>query len=129
MRKRCKRSCRPTVRCCSCVPRLAGRRFPSCCGTRAPQSPVYRTENQEGLRARLSAKEVDAAIFASGSAVRGFARVTEGCGLSGLPAICIGAQTAAVAAQQHMTIHTAKAATIDSLVDCALEVLAEGDIK
>ena len=90
---------------------------------------VYRTENQEGLRARLSAEEVDGAVFASGSAVRGFARVAEGCDLSGLPAICIGAQTAAVAAQQRMTVHTAKAATIDSLVDCALEVLAEGDIK
>lgn len=90
---------------------------------------VFRAENQEGLRARLSEKEVDAAVFASGSAVRGFARIAEGCDLSALPAICIGAQTAAVAEQHHMTVHTAKAATIDGLVDCALEVFAKGDIK
>lgn len=90
---------------------------------------VFRTENQEGLRKRLSTKEVDAAVFASGSAVRGFARLAEGCELSGLPAICIGAQTAAVAGQYHMAVRTAQAATIDSLVDCALAVLAKGDMK
>lgn len=90
---------------------------------------VFRTEGQEGLRKRLFAGEVDGAVFASGSAVRGFALITEGCGISGLPAICIGAQTAAVAAQYHMTVHTAKAATIDSLADCALEVFEAWDTE
>lgn len=90
---------------------------------------VFRTEGAEGLQKRLSAKTVDAAVFASGSAVRGFARMAEGCDISGLPAICIGAQTAAVAGEHHMAVYTAKAATIDSLVGCALEVLAEGDME
>ena len=61
------------------------------------------------------------AIFASGSAVRGFAAAAGQEDLSQVRALCIGAQTKAQAEQYHMHTKTAKTATLDGLVALALD--------
>ena len=61
------------------------------------------------------------AIFASGSAVRGFAAAAGQEDLSQVRALCIGEQTQAQAEQYHMQTKTAKASTLDGLVTLALD--------
>ena len=61
------------------------------------------------------------AIFASGSAVRGFAAAAGQEDLSQVRALCIGEQTRAQAEQYHMQTKTAKVSTLDGLVTLALD--------
>lgn len=62
------------------------------------------------------------AIFTSASTVRGFVASSHMEDYSQVKALCIGKQTAEEAEKHHMHITIAKAATIDSLVELALEV-------
>ena len=61
------------------------------------------------------------AIFASGSAVRGFAAAAGGEDLSQVRALCIGEQTRAQAEQYGMRTQTAETPTLDGLVALAME--------
>ncbi len=62
------------------------------------------------------------AIFTSASTVRGFVATCPGGDFSQVKALCIGKQTADEAQKYNMKITIAKSATVDSLVDLALEV-------
>ncbi len=77
------------------------------------------------LQAQLHAGAIDAAIFASASAVRGFAAAAAGCSLSGLPAVCIGPRTAREATAYGMQAMTAENASTDALIHCILEVFSD----
>ena len=61
------------------------------------------------------------AVFTSASTVRGFAACTPGLDYRLVRALCIGKQTKAAADALGMQTSMAKEATIDSLVELALE--------
>lgn len=65
------------------------------------------------------------AVFTSASTVRGFAAAAGTEELSAVRALCIGHQTEAQALKYGMTTKVSAAATIDSLVDLALECAKE----
>ncbi|MCI8526172.1 MAG: uroporphyrinogen-III C-methyltransferase [Oscillospiraceae bacterium] len=60
-------------------------------------------------------------VFTSASTVRGLAAAT-GRNLTGVPALCIGRQTAEAAQEFGMNPYIARTATVDGLVELALEV-------
>ena len=62
------------------------------------------------------------AVFTSASTVRGFAACTKGLDYSLVRAVCIGPQTKKAAEELGMETYMAKEATIDSLVELALEL-------
>ena len=65
------------------------------------------------------------AVFASASAVKGFAASVGGMELTGIKAVCIGKQTQAEAARMGMRTWTAKQATLVSLTECLQEAADE----
>lgn len=67
-------------------------------------------------------KEVDYVAFTSASTVRGFVALSRQSDLSGVKAVCIGEKTAEEAKKHGMQIFVAKTATIDSMVECFLEL-------
>ena len=88
--------------------------------------PVYRTvyENprSEELRGMLEAGELTYVTFTSASTVKGFvSSVGEGADFSQITGLCIGEQTAAEAEKHGIAVKIAKKATIDALVDLAME--------
>ena len=92
-------------------------------GVEVAAAPVYEKTNTIPpiLKPMELLDERTWAIFASGSAVRGFAAAAGQENLSQVRALCIGAQTKAQAEQYHMHTKTAKTATLDGLVALALD--------
>ncbi len=66
----------------------------------------------------------DYLLFTSASTVRGFAAAAPKTDYSGLRAVCIGRQTEAAAAALGMKTRTAQTASIDSLIEKLLELIA-----
>ncbi|QIB70699.1 uroporphyrinogen-III C-methyltransferase [Aminipila butyrica] len=89
--------------------------------------PVYDTvevlEREQDAHGKLidfASADVDYVAFTSASTVRGF---VSSCGLTdltGIKAVCIGEKTAEEAAKYGMELFVARAATIDSMVECFL---------
>lgn len=77
---------------------------------------VYEPAGALDLDAELRKHPETLAVFTSASTVRGFAAMAQGLDLTALRAACIGPQTGAVAQALGMEVHTAKCATIDSLI-------------
>lgn len=88
--------------------------------------PIYDTVyvKQEFLdeKEEFEKNRIDMAIFTSASTVRGFARTTEGLDYKKVTAACIGKQTKAEADALGMNTFMAKEATIDALVELAVEI-------
>lgn len=88
---------------------------------------VYAEENIVSVQVRslLEKGEIDAVTFTSGSTVRGFAELTRGEGREALyqkfQAVCIGAETEAVAKEYGMRTVVAAEASMDALVQAILE--------
>ncbi len=68
------------------------------------------------------------AVFASASAVRGFAQAAQGLAFDQVIALCIGQQTARQATALGMRAHVAQEATIDALVDLVCKVY-KGEVQ
>lgn len=88
--------------------------------------PIYRTvydhPQSAALRARVEAGEFDYVTFTSASTVKGFvSTVGVDADLRHITGLCIGAQTAAEAEKYGIPRKTAKKATIDSLIELAME--------
>lgn len=92
--------------------------------------PVYDTvyEAQELIdeKEEFESGRAAMAIFTSASTVRGFARTTEGLDYSKVTAACIGKQTKAAADALGMRTFAAKEATIDALVELAIQIHQAG---
>ncbi|MGI6031660.1 MAG: uroporphyrinogen-III C-methyltransferase [Eubacteriales bacterium] len=86
--------------------------------------PLYDTEYRvnEGLDAGAQAAEADYIAFTSASTVKGFAACTQGADYTAMTAVCIGEQTAAEARKLGMKIKVARQATMDSMIECMLEI-------
>lgn len=82
---------------------------------------VYSCPGVVDLRARICGGQIDYVIFTSASTVMGFCASVQGADLSGVTAVCIGRQTAAVAEAAGMRTRVAKKATEEALVE---EVIA-----
>ena len=67
-------------------------------------------------------------MFASASAVRGFAQAAQGLAFDQVIALCIGQQTARQATALGMRAHVAQEATIDALVDLVCKVY-KGEVQ
>ncbi|MCI8280261.1 MAG: uroporphyrinogen-III C-methyltransferase [Lachnospiraceae bacterium] len=93
--------------------------------------PIYDTvygvlEHQGAVDVKAWCEKGDKvmAVFTSASTVRGFAACTQGMDYRLVQALCIGKQTRAQAEKLGMETFTSKEATIDSLVELAVEVSA-----
>ena len=91
--------------------------------------PIYRTNfsnpQSEQLRKALESGELDYVTFTSASTVKGFVSATgEDVDYSGIVGLCIGEQTAAEARNHGIPVRTAKAATIDALVQLACDTFS-----
>lgn len=69
----------------------------------------------------IDAGRIDMAVFTSASTVKGFCEVTKGADYTTLKAVCIGNQTREAAKALGLQTVTAKTATIDALVEAAIE--------
>ncbi|MDD7740353.1 MAG: uroporphyrinogen-III C-methyltransferase [Lachnospiraceae bacterium] len=91
--------------------------------------PVYETvyETSEiGLEQKLYKDgEIDLAVFTSASTVHSFAKAAGAADLTCMKAACIGHKTAAAAAEYGMKVYVAKEATLESLVDLAVQIKSE----
>ena len=83
---------------------------------------VYETQELINEKEEFESNRVSMAIFTSASTVRGFARTTEGLDYSKVTAACIGRQTKEAADKLGMHTFVAKEATIDALVELAVEI-------
>ena len=95
--------------------------------------PVYRTvyanAQSPALRTALEAGEVPYAAFTSASTVKGFvSTVGEDADFSRVLGLCIGEQTAAEARKHGIPVRIAHRATIDALVELAVETAAPCEI-
>lgn len=81
----------------------------------------YAAPNAESVRQQLADGEIDYVAFTSASTVRGFVGAVGNCDFTRVQALCIGSQTAAQAQQYQMKTVTAKAATIESMVQLLQE--------
>lgn len=88
--------------------------------------PTYRTEYRKSEvidESKLfNEGEIDCAVFTSSSTVKAFAATNPDIDFTKVCAACIGRQTADTARQYGMQVHTAKSATIDSLVDLVISL-------
>ena len=96
-------------------------------GVQVTDTAIYETElTRPPVLEPLALLEGDAwAVFTSASTVRGFAAAAGTEELAGVRALCIGRQTADQARRYGMEIRVAKAATIDGLVELALQCAKE----
>ncbi len=93
--------------------------------------PIYdtvygmaRDQDPIDVKAWCQSQEQVMVVFTSASTVRGFAACTQGMDYDRIRALCIGTQTRAQAEELGMETFTSKEATIDSLVELAVEVSA-----
>ena len=91
--------------------------------TRYETHPVLR----ERIRRMLEGGEIDAAVFTSGSTVRGFAEEMDGLDFSRVQAVCIGEQTAREARRFGMQIQTAREASVAALEEKLTELYGRKD--
>lgn len=96
---------------------------------------IYDTyENIDGEDQALNVKSLledgvlDAVLFASASAVRGFAKAAAGAVLSQVKAVCIGEMTAKQAQEYGMQIFSAPKETIESMAQTVVRLLCAGEI-
>ena len=83
---------------------------------------MYENPQSQALRELLEAGELRYVTFTSASTVKGFvSSVGEGADFSKITGLCIGEQTAAEAEKHGIAVKIAKKATIDALVDLAME--------
>lgn len=73
----------------------------------------------------FSSEEVDYVAFTSASTVRGFVDMSGLREFTGVKAVCIGEKTAEEARKHQMQIFVAKQATVDSMVECLLDLKHE----
>lgn len=93
----------------------------------ATYDTVYQSGRFVDERAELESGAVDYVAFTSASTVRGFAvAVGETFDYGTVKAVCIGAQTRAAADALGMKTWMAKRASIDSLIDCLVQVHQAG---
>ena len=81
--------------------------------------PLYDTITAENFELD---EEVDYVTFTSASTVSGFVELSKLDNFSGIKALCIGEKTAEEAAKYGMNIILSKTATMDSMIDCLLEL-------
>ena len=87
-----------------------------------------RREDKSGpvIRELLEAGELRYVTFTSASTVKGFvSSVGEGADFSKITGLCIGEQTAAQARKYGMAVRVAEQATVDGLVDLAIQCAKE----
>ncbi|QOX63588.1 uroporphyrinogen-III C-methyltransferase [Anoxybacterium hadale] len=84
--------------------------------------PVYDTVEAPDHEFRWYDETVDYVAFTSASTVRGFVKLAEGADFSKVQAACIGEQTAQEARKYGMKTYVAPQASIDSLVECILNI-------
>lgn len=89
--------------------------------------PIYETvfESRESLidqKSLLESGKVSMAVFTSASTVQGFAECTRGIDYRLVRAACIGKKTKQKADELGMKTYVAKEATVDSLVELAVEI-------
>lgn len=83
---------------------------------------IYDNPHSAELRKELEAGGFDYVTFTSASTVKGFVSAVGGdADLSRFTGLCIGKQTAGEAEKHHISVKTAGKATIDALVELALE--------
>ena len=83
---------------------------------------VYDNPRSQALRALVEGEETTLVTFTSASTVKGFvSSVGADADFSRMVGLCIGAQTAAEAQRQGIPVKTAKAATLDALVELMME--------
>ena len=90
--------------------------------TRYETHPVLR----ERIRRMLEGGEIDAAVFTSGSTVRGFAEEMDGLDFSRVQAVCIGEQTARHAKACGMMCRIAREATVEGIEEEIEKITKEG---
>ncbi|MDO5547089.1 MAG: uroporphyrinogen-III C-methyltransferase [Eubacteriales bacterium] len=81
----------------------------------------YRAPKNIDLVAALRQEKIRMVVFTSASTVRGFAAALPGQDLHAVTAICIGKQTQAAAQKLGMQTEVAEAATLDALVEAAVQ--------
>ncbi len=83
---------------------------------------IYDNPRSLALREELEAGRFDYVTFTSASTVKGFvSAIGEDADFSRFTGLCIGKQTAGEAEKHHISVKTAGKATIDALVELALE--------
>ncbi len=70
----------------------------------------------------FASEDVDYVAFTSASTVRGFTALSGLSDFTGIKAVCIGEKTAEEAQKHGMQCFIAKEATIDSVIECFLEL-------
>ena len=90
--------------------------------------PVYDTAEAPYSEFFWYDESVDYVAFTSASTVRGFVKMAESADFSKVNAVCIGEQTAREAKKFGMITTVSKQATIESLIECILDV-AERESK
>ena len=86
---------------------------------------IYESDPVVDITGDIENGDIDFAVFTSASTVEGFAKAFKDADLSAVNAICIGKQTEAKARQYNMKTRTAKAATLQAVVDCVREAAEE----
>lgn len=83
---------------------------------------IYDNPRSLALREELEAGRFDYVTFTSASTVKGFvSAIGEDADFSRFTGLCIGKQTAGEAEKHHISVKTVGKATIDALVELALE--------
>lgn len=87
--------------------------------------PTYETKYEEpifDLSEGFLKGEIDYAVFTSASTVEGFANANKNLDYTKVKAICIGHKTKEAADAYQMKTYQSKEATMESLLDCIIEV-------
>lgn len=94
-------------------------------GFRYADLPIYETSLEcpeiPNITQEFTEHPQTVAVFTSASTVRGFAAAAKGLNYQNVTALCIGRQTAAQAEKYGMKVKTAERATIDALVQLAVD--------
>ena len=85
----------------------------------------YETMDAVDVPQLIADGEIDYVMFTSASTVRGFAEAVPGLNHHPIQAICIGQQTRAAASALGMQTRTAEKATLEALVQCLKDTIAD----
>ena len=88
----------------------------------ATYKTIYEKQQIIDQKEEFMQGNIDYVVFTSASTVKAFNEVVEGLDMSLVTAICIGKQTKAEADKLGMKTYMAKKATIDSVVECVIDV-------
>ncbi len=89
--------------------------------------PIYDTIEAPQTDLKFEDEAVDYVAFTSGSTVRGFVKMFEDIDFSKVKAVCIGDQTASEAQKNGMQVVISEKATIDSMVECIINLANSKD--